>query len=210
MQERRINMSECIKRFLEKYPPETNLVKPDDKILEFAKKILPQEIIELWENYGFGDYGNGIIKVIDPRHYMHSLYTWLGKKDFTKIPIMMTAFGDIFYYRKLPNNLNDISLLNVHYGKLEVCSYSYQEFFGKYIINEIVRKEILREELFYQAKKQVGELAEKEIYFFVPAILFGIPESIKRIKKGNAPTHHQLLFKMRTGEIKNNKKESNE
>ena len=67
--------------------------------------MLPKEIIELWEEYGFGEYGDGLLKVVDPREYMNSLYTWLGQKDFNKIPIIVTAFGDIFYYRiRSPNN----------------------------------------------------------------------------------------------------------
>ena len=99
---------ELIKKFVENYKPGENLTKPDEKILEFGKQMLPPEIIYLWENYGFGDYGNGIIKVVDPRDYMNSLYTWLGGQDFNKIPIMVSAFGDIFYYRKLEENENDI------------------------------------------------------------------------------------------------------
>ena len=52
--------------------------------------------------------------LVDPRDYMHSLYTWLGKQDFNKIPIMVSAFGDIFYYRNLDDNENDVSMLNIH------------------------------------------------------------------------------------------------
>ena len=121
--------TELINKFINNYKPGENLKKPDEKLLKFGKQMLPPEIIYLWENYGFGDYGNGIIKVVDPRDYMNSLYTWLGGQDFNKIQIMVSAFGDIFYYRKLEDNENDISLLNIHYRKIETCTYSYQKFF---------------------------------------------------------------------------------
>ena len=55
---------ELINKFLQNYKPGENLKKPDEKILEFGKQMLPAEIIYLWENYGFGDYGNGIIKIV--------------------------------------------------------------------------------------------------------------------------------------------------
>ena len=126
---------ELIDNFISNYKPGDNLKKPiDEDFLKNAKMVLPPEIIYLWEEYGFGEYGNCIIKVVDPRDYMHSLYTWLGKEDFTKIPIMVSAFGDIFYFRKITEEENDVSLLNIHYRKIDVCSYSYQEFFNSYII----------------------------------------------------------------------------
>lgn len=187
---------ELINKFIEKYKPEENLKKPDDKILEFGRQMLPKEIIYLWEEYGFGEYGNGIIKVVDPRDYMNSLYTWLGGKDFNKIPIIVTAFGDIFYYRKLEENENDISLLDIHYRKIENCGYSYQEFFEKYIVNDNIRKNILREDLYNEAVKTFGNLKEEEIFFFVPALILGGKEDIKFIKKGNANVHHQVLLQL--------------
>ena len=46
-----------IEKFLQQFKPGENLKKPDETILNFGKQMLPEEIIYLWENYGFGDYG---------------------------------------------------------------------------------------------------------------------------------------------------------
>lgn len=189
-------MDNCINKFIQIFKPGENLAKPDEEILNFGKQMLPKEIIELWEKYGFGEYGEGLIKVIDPREYMNSLYTWLGQKDFTKIPIILTAFGDIFYYRKLENNENDISLLNIHYRKIEVCTYSYQEFFEEYILDDNIRKNILRSDLYKQAVEKLGKLEHDEIFFFTPALLLGGGENIKYIQKGNGAIHHQILLQL--------------
>lgn len=158
--------------------------------------MLPKEIIELWEEYGFGEYGDGLLKVVDPREYMNSLYTWLGQKDFNKIPIIVTAFGDIFYYRKLEDNENDVSLLNIHYRKVEACGYSYQEFFEKYILDEDIIKNVLRADLYKQAVKELGKLDYKDIFFFTPALVLGGREELKYIKKGNGAVHHQVLLQI--------------
>ena len=187
---------DIINKFVEVYKPGENLVKPDNELLEFGKQMLPPEIIYLWEKYGFGDYGNGIIKVVDPRDYMYSLYTWLGGQDFNKIPIMVTAFGDIFYYRKLEDNENDVSMLNVHYRKIDVCSYSYQEFFDKYIIDLVTRENVLREKLYGKCVNELGDLKHNEIFFFVPALVLGGAEDIEFVKKGDANTHQQVLFQI--------------
>ena len=185
---------EMIKRFLENYAPGAELTKPDETLMNFGRQMLPPEILYLWENYGFGDYGNGLLKVVDPRDYMGSLYTWLGGQDFNKIPLFVTAFGDIFYYRKLDETENDISLLNIHYRRIDVCTYSYQEFFEGYILDKNVRESVLRESLYNEALGALGTLRHNEVFFFVPALALGGGENIRYVKKGDANVHQQLLF----------------
>ena len=189
-------MNNCMKKFIKKFKPSKNLQKPNEKILNFYREILPNEIIELWEEYGFGEYGNGLIKIVNPKDYMNSLYMWLGQIDYTKIPIIVTAFGDIFYYRKLEDDRNDISVLDIHYRKIIVCSYSYQEFFKKYIIDKKVIKNVLRDSLYKKAIKKLGKLNDKDIFFFVPALILGGKEDIKYIDKGNGIIQQQILFEL--------------
>ena len=185
-----------IDRFIAEYKPGNDLVNPDKELLDFGRQMLPPEILYLWETYGFGEYGNGFIKVVDPRDYMHSLYTWLGKQDFSKIPLFVSAFGDIFYYRKLEGEENDISMLDIHYKKVEVCGYSYQEFFDGYILDENVKENVLRRALFNEATAKLGALAVNECFFFVPALVIGGAEDIKHVQKGDANVHQHLLFEL--------------
>ena len=189
-------MNNCMKKFIKKFKPSKNLQKPNEKILNFYREILPNEIIELWEEYGFGEYGNGLIKIVNPKDYMNSLYTWLGQIDYTKIPIIVTAFGDIFYYRKLDNDKNDVSMLNIHYREIIVCSYSYQSFFEKYITDRKVIKNVLRDNLYKKSIKKLGRLNDKDIFFFVPALVLGGREDIKYIDKGNGIIQQRILFEI--------------
>lgn len=188
-------MHNCISKFLKKYKPGENLQKPDEEILNFGRQMLPKEIGELWEDHGFGEYGDGIIKAVDPRAYMNSLYSWLGRKDLSRIPIIVTAFGDIFYCRKLENNENDVSLLNIHYRKIETCGASYQDFFERYLfLDKGVIKKVLRADLYKQAVKKFGRLGYQDIFFFTPALVLGGGEDIKYIEKGNGVVHQQVLI----------------
>ena len=189
-------MDNCMKKFIKKFKPSKNLQKPDEETLSFYKKILPKEIIELWEEYGFGKYGDGLIKIVNPKDYINNLYMWLGQIDYTKIPIIVTAFGDIFYYRKLEDDRDDISVLDIHYRKIIVCSYSEQEFFKKYNIDKKVLKNVLRDSLYKKAIKKLGKLNDKDIFFFVPALILGGKEDIKYIDKGNGIIQQQILFEL--------------
>lgn len=185
-----------IDSFVKAYAPGKELTKPDEKLLEFANQMLPPEIVYLWEEYGFGDYGDGIIKVVDPRDYMHSLYSWLGSQDFHKIPIMVSAFGDIFYYRKLEEDENDVSILDIHFREIDVCSNSFEEFFDSYIVDSEIQEVVLRKSLFEQATEKLGSLKHNEAFFFVPALVLGGGEDIKYVNKGDANTHQHLLLEL--------------
>lgn len=181
-------------KFLRKYPPSGELLKPSKDIIKICRsQNLPEELIEFWNTYGCGNYGDGIIKVINPEDYVSSLYEWLGNKDISRIPIFMTGFGDIFYYRNLGEEY-DISLLDIHYRKIDVCTYTLEEFLRDFIVDEEIEKDSLRKELFEEAKKKSGNLLSKEIYFFAPALIIGGVEEIKHIDKGNAVIHQSILL----------------
>ena len=187
------NIDICTKEFLKTYEPSNNLKKPEAKILDWGKKMLPKEFIQLWIDYGFGNYGNGIIKIVDPREYMKNLYQWINEEDFNKIPIVITAFGDMFFYNKPENT---ISFLDIHNRQVTLCTDSYQEFFKKLIIDENIKLAVLRKNLFNQAKNKLGELTINEIYFFVPAFCLGGKEDIDNVDKGDARVHQDLLFQL--------------
>lgn len=165
-----INNQGIMNIFLRIFSPGNNLVKPDEKLIKQFEHLLPAEIIKLWKDYGFGEYGNGLIRIINPIEFMELLYSWLGKVDYTRVPIMIDAFGDIFYYRDLGNGVNDISVIDVHYGEIKVCTYSYEEFFEAYIIDESKSNIYLRRSLYNDSINKFGKLSDSEIFWFVPAI----------------------------------------
>ena len=146
-------------------------------------------------NYGFGNYGNGIVKLIDPEEYMNGLYTWLGGRDFSKIPFMMTGFGDLYYFRNLGDGNYDIAMLDIHYRNITVPAWTIEEFIS-YITDEETAANILRRDLFREAAAKCGRLEADEIYYFVPALIIGGAEDIKYINKGKAAVHHQVLFQL--------------
>jgi len=183
-------------KFLEAYKPPNDLRKPTKEMLDFYADKLPQELLDFWVDYGFGNYANGLIKVIEPSDYMDSFYTWTGEEDHSKLPILVTAFGDVFYYRKLSDSEEDVCLLNIHYRKIEVCEYSLLDFFQNYIVNEALSQDLLKKQLFSQAMKNLGQLSEDEIYFFSPALILGGAEDIKYIDKGDGNVHQLILHQL--------------
>ena len=86
--------------FVSKYPPGNDLRKPTAETLEQFQGKVPAELLNFWQEYGFGNYGGGLLKIIDPTDYIDTLTLWLGEQEGC-LPILMTGFGTLFIYRKL-------------------------------------------------------------------------------------------------------------
>lgn len=184
--------------FLRKYPPSDTLVRPSEGVLNRFRDLLPAELLDLWQAYGFGNYGNGLLKVIDPTFYTFytdNLSAWLGVNNPARIPIMVTGFGNIFYYRRLNDTQNDVALLDIHHRHTNVCAYSFSEFV-QLLSDDAAADTLLDKELFIQAFEKCGPLSDKEIFFFVPALAFGGSESVDSVEKGDGAVHQRLLFEL--------------
>ncbi len=181
--------------FLNKYPPGKNLRKPTAGMLKQFKGKLPEELLGFWQEYGFGNYGGGLLKIIYPADYADALTLWLGKQE-NCYPILMTGFGTIIIYRKLSETADDMCLLDIHYRRTGSFSISFLDFFERILPDESFAEQFLRVDLFQEASAKLGGLAENEIFFFAPALALGGAESIQYIQKGNAVVHQRLLFEM--------------
>ena len=66
----------------------------------------------------------------------------------------------------------------------------------KYILDEDIKKNVLKPDLYKQAVEKLEKLEYEEIFFFAPALVLGGAENIKYIKKSNGVVHHQILLQM--------------
>lgn len=70
-------------------------VEPD--VIEAYRDRVPQEIVEIWEQYGYGTFGEGFLRVINPALYETELGERIGKTqgDGVAIPVLVTGLGDL-------------------------------------------------------------------------------------------------------------------
>ncbi len=186
-------------RFVNKYPPGDGLRKPTAERLKQFQGRLPAELLDFWQKYGFGNYGGGLLKIIDPTDYVDTLTLWLGEQEGC-FPIVMTGFGTLFIYRKRSETADDMCLLDIHYRRSGSFSTSFSDFFERILPTENFAEQFLRADLFQEASAKYGGLAADEIFFFAPALALGGAESIQYIKKGNAVIHQHLLFEIGAGD----------
>lgn len=187
-----------LKLFLKNFPPSGNLEKANADLLSEFKEKLPTEIIYLWENMGFGNYANGFLKLINPLDYHEILMAWLGMEtpNYTRLPFLMTAFGDLFYLRLHDDGLYDISILDIHYREVAIVEEDIVAFLSEYLVDKQISEQILRKPLFFQALEKLGETTAQEIYFFAPALVLGGAEELNYLEKGSTEVHQQILLQI--------------
>lgn len=186
----------AFEKFLEKYPPAAECKPLEAAVIEKYKDIVPASLVEFWQTHGTGKYGEGMLEIINPDLYRQTLETWLGKEVPNYIPIAMSNFGDLYYFRKLSEEDEDICVIDPCYRDITTLDWNMEDFFDNTLAGNDYYNNTLRRELFLQAVEKKGPLAVGEIYLFEPALSAGGAEEIEHVGKGNGIVHLDLLFQM--------------
>jgi len=152
--------------------------KVNSNLLSKYKSILPERLINIWENYGLGYFANGFIKVVNPDDYVELLKeSYQSPINKTATVMFVTGMGDFIVWEN-----NFTILLNFRRGKSKVIEAGF-----KFFIDDLSDESFLEKELdnknFPDAKKKLGELSYDECYGYFPLIGMGGSEKAENIKK---------------------------
>jgi hypothetical protein len=162
---------------------------------QYAEKI-PKELKHLWQTDGFGHYNQGLFQLVDPKDFRSVLDTWLGKTVDNYTPFAITAFGELFYYRKLSPTEGDICLVDIQFRKIEVIAWEMDDFLDNFLTHASEQEEWLRKSLFDEALQNLGVLSKNEVYTLAPILALGGAFSLNHLSKGNAQVYQELVFAM--------------
>ncbi|MCM1090656.1 MAG: DUF1851 domain-containing protein [Butyrivibrio sp.] len=160
----------------------------DEILLEYDGK-LPEDIINLWKEYGFGSFLNDYLKVINPHEYQE-LVQESYYDGVNAIPMMTTGFGDIIIWK--PKD-DIITLLLYRYRNLKVLESGCDYFFDDLAEKDSVLNDRLKKKKYEQAVEKYGCLEYDECFGYVPLLGLGGKESIKNIQKVKIKEHIELI-----------------
>lgn len=80
--------------FFAKYPDYSIVEKPSIQVIDNYKDKLPAELIEFWQEYGFGVYMDGYLKIVNPAIYQPVLNEGYNTEDNKEIVSAVTRLGD--------------------------------------------------------------------------------------------------------------------
>jgi len=174
-----------------------NTVSPET--VKKYQAYLPEALLELWQNHGFGFYGNGLLQIINPELYQDVLWSWLMKDqpDMTRLPIAISAFGLVFYYRLLSEDGDeDVSFIDPHNSDIGVTAWSLTDFFNDWICDDEIIEQFLEKSALVKAQTQYGKLTDNQMYCYLPALRLGGRASDLNLDKVDAATHLDFLYQL--------------
>src|SRR5689334_22209006 len=84
-------------KFVKEYGEPIEPERASAELLDQYKDIVPTQLIEFWERFGFASYADGLIWVVNPKQLQDVLSEWFPTKakDAPLVPVIRTAFGKI-------------------------------------------------------------------------------------------------------------------
>ena len=156
-------------------------------IIQRYESILPDGMISLWKEKGFGTFYNGYLKTINPDDYKQLIEKTYFQWDVS-IPIFATAFGDILTWEK--NKY--VGIVKYRYGDNDVITSGF-EFFFDVISDEECASDYFTVENYNKAVKIYGSLEYDECFGYIPLLAMGGKESVDNIKKVKIREHIALI-----------------
>ena len=165
-----------------------------NELINKYKTKLPEEVVMIWQEYGFGTFYNGYLKVINPDDFIVSLEKSYFQ-GYVSIPIFATAFGDLITWEK--NQF--VGIVKYRYGDNDIISDGF-EFFIDDVTDGELDEEYLSISQYNEAIKKYGSLEYDECFGYVLLLALGGKESVDNLKKVKILEHIALVTEM-VGEI---------
>lgn len=155
----------------------------------FAKfsPLLPPELTEVWQKYGFGSLLDGYLKMVNPEDFQDLLRdTYALGGD--AIPIFVTAFADVITWEKG----RYIRIVKYKDGTFDGIAAGFR-FFWEDLESGVFDGKFFDLELYQAAVKQWGSLRFDQCFGFVPLLGLGGCRQADHLKKVKIKEHIALI-----------------
>lgn len=167
--------------------------KVSPECLDKFRDKIPAELLRIWENYGFGTFFGGYLKIINPDDYMELLKESYFRADIA-VPVMATAFGDLITWEK--NQF--VGIVYYRYGVSKIMIRDF-DLFLMLLQDKTFKKQFFALEAFEKSVECYGALDFGECFGYVPLLAMGGSEKLENLKKVRIREHIALITDMTGG-----------
>ena len=163
-----------------------------EEIIEKYRGFVPNEVIEMWKEYGFCCAEDGYFKIINPEDYIDlipDLYEM--DEDELAIPIFGTGMGDIIFCDQKENFI----LIDIRHQNLEVIGKNLASAL-KTMNFPTLRQTIFSWKPYEDAVKKYGVPTFEECFAYEPLLSLGGNESVDNLRKVNLAVHLDIVSRM--------------
>jgi len=158
-----------------------------EELIEKYEDRLPEQLIEVWKNYGFGSFLNGFLKIINPDDFQDILNESYFRSDVS-IPVFSTAMADLITWEEG----NYLSLVKYRRGDFKIFLSKFKFFFPNLKDKEFC-DEVLDWEQYLEAIKNKEIPKYEECYGYTPILGLGGSEKIENLETVKLKEHIMLI-----------------
>jgi hypothetical protein len=179
--------------FAKANPPQAGCTPASTELLGKYQGRLPAALLELWRKHGLGIYGRRQICLVDPDAWQATLDSWIvasPQDAVVRIPIALTPFGTLLFYRKLTATDEDVAALNPVTRSTSILGWDLADFFNKVLSDPDSVDEFIRPDMLETAQREAGPLTAGEVFYVDPMLL---SMQMLKIAKTDALALHKKL-----------------
>ena len=182
-----------LSELLARFPQYTIVEKPTPELIDQYRDRVPPEMLSVWQNYGFGTFCEGYLKIVNPDDYADLLadtYEHTSTPAPTQaIPLVLfaTAMGDLLVWER-----GYLVLVDYRHGNTNSVAINFELLFRDFADNYFLRED-LRWEPYPAARARLGEPAFDECFGYVPLLALGGPEVAENLEKVKLREHLALI-----------------
>lgn len=162
----------------------------EQELLQKYKTIVPDELIKVWEDYGFGRLMRGYLKVINPEDYQELLNETYFRGNVS-VPILATAFGDIVTLEEGQY----IGMVKYKNGNFVILAKSFKRFVQN-LEDDYFLGKYFQISQYTEAVNKLGKLEWDECFGYMPLLGLGGSEKVDNLSKVKIREHIELISQM--------------
>ena len=162
----------------------------NDKLISKYEEVLPNEMLDIWKEYGFGSLLGGYLKIINPEEYEELLEMSYFRASVA-MPVFVTGFGDVIALEE-GRYLRIIKYKN---GTFDIIPGGF-DFFWEDLENGYIKEINKALDKYKEVVGKMGGLEMDECFGYNPLLGLGGRENVKNIEKVKIKEYIEVITQM--------------
>ncbi|WP_415674755.1 GAD-like domain-containing protein, partial [Vibrio neptunius] len=204
---------EYLALFLSKFGSPTEVVVATSEQIERYRGILPDKLLEYWQQMGFSGFQDGLFWITNPAEFEDVLESFLKGTEFADYDnyhvIARNCYGQLFLWGERTGASLDIAphlnwILTDQGNESEIAkgeaNSAIQSFFGFQNL-EYIDLNASSKPLFPSVLKTYGPVGKDEVMVFTPYLFMGGKKSVDAMAKENLQVFLHIMADLGGAEI---------
>ena len=170
--------------------------KASEEVMNKYKNKIPEQVLDIWQNYGFGSFLNGYLKIVNPDDYEEVLKETYIQTEVEKIKnttvLFATGMGDLIILEETEEEDRYMYIIKYRKGVFNNVLGGAYCFFRFLEDKEFISLE-LDIDMYNKAIQKYGEPAYDECFGYVPLLGLGGKDTVDNLKKVKLKEHIYII-----------------